>query len=244
MPFQPEDFLTLRNATAAATALAPMVETKIESAPPAQPTLPAIIAPSAPRGEVSADAAHATRLELAAEILHRFGEVRFVALGGSMVPSIYPGDLLTVRSESIADARRGEIVLFLLGGRPYVHRIVRKWPERHRLAFATRGDSLPKEDPSVDASQLLGRVTAIERRGKSVAIITAPGRVTRAMRWAARNYPMFTRFLLSVHNLRTRIAATSAPSNEIAVRESVVREAATLATNLADSAPDRLQEFA
>src|SRR5580658_6145615 len=63
------------------------------------------------------------RLDLAAEVLHRFGEVRFVAHGSSMIPSIYPGDLLTVRSESIAEARTGEIVLFLLGGRFFVHRV-------------------------------------------------------------------------------------------------------------------------
>ena len=97
------------------------------------------------------------RLDLAAEVLHRFGEVRFVANGSSMIPSIYPGDLLTVRSESV-NARAGEIVLFLLGGRFCVHRVMRKWPERNRIAFATRGDALTQEDPSVDGSQLLGRV--------------------------------------------------------------------------------------
>ena len=75
-------------------------------------------------------------LDLAAEVLHRFGEVRFVAHGSSMIPSIYPGDLLTVRSESIAHAGCGEIVLFLLGGRFFVHRVMRKLPERNRVVFA------------------------------------------------------------------------------------------------------------
>ena len=42
-----------------------------------------------------------TRLDLAAEVLHRFGEVRFIAHGSSMIPSIYPGDLLTVRSDAV-----------------------------------------------------------------------------------------------------------------------------------------------
>jgi hypothetical protein len=105
------------------------------------------------------DLAHEVRLNLAADVLHRFGDVRFVAHGISMIPSIYPGDLLTVRSESIADARCGEIVMFLLSGRFFVHRVTRKWPERNRIVFATRGDALSQEDPSVDGSQLLGRVT-------------------------------------------------------------------------------------
>src|ERR1700733_247922 len=108
------------------------------------------------------------RLDLAAEVLHRFGEVRFVANGSSMIPSIYPGDLLTVRSESVVNARAGEIVLFLLGGRFFVHRVMRKWPERNRVVFATRGDALTQEDPSIDGSQLLGRITSILRHGKPV----------------------------------------------------------------------------
>ena len=152
---------------------------------------------------------HDTRLDLAAEVLHRFGEVRFIAHGSSMIPSIYPGDLLTVRSGAAADARRGEIVFFLLGGRPYVHRVTRKWPERNRIAFATRGDALPKEDPSVDASQLLGRVTAIQRRGKYVEIVAKPGPVMRAHRWAVRNSLAYTRLLLSVHALRMRLSGRS-----------------------------------
>lgn len=152
---------------------------------------------------------HDTRLDLAAEVLHRFGEVRFIAHGSSMVPSIYPGDLLTVRSDAVANARRGEIVFFLLGGRPFVHRVMRKWPERNRIAFATRGDAIPKEDPSVDASQLLGRVISIQRRGKRVAIVAKPGPFTRAHRWAVQNSLGYTRLLLAIHALRMRLSGHS-----------------------------------
>jgi len=197
VPLQPEDLLTPRNATATATAATPKPVESTKS--------PAYAAPSAIPAR-TASSTYATRLDLAAEVLHRFGEVRFIAHGSSMVPSIYPGDLLTVRSESVAAARRGEIVLFLLGGRPYVHRVMRKWPERNRVVFATRGDSLPKEDPSVDASQLLGRVTSIHRRGKSVAIVIKPGPFTRAYRWSVRKSATFTRLLLAAHRLRTRLA--------------------------------------
>ncbi|MGC1904594.1 MAG: S24 family peptidase, partial [Candidatus Acidiferrum sp.] len=90
-----------------------------------------------PIASAHADSAHEARLNLAAEMLHRFGEVRFVAHGSSMIPSIYPGDLLTVRSGSPDTVRRGEIVLALLGGRFFVHRVMRKWPERDRVVFAT-----------------------------------------------------------------------------------------------------------
>jgi Peptidase S24-like len=207
VPLQPEELLTPRNATATAAALAPAAASK--SIPEVAPQKPASgYAPPherpTPSRATPTPTTLDTRLDLAAEVLHRFGEVRFVAHGSSMIPSIYPGDLLTVCSDSAAGARRGEIVFFLLGGRPFVHRVTRKWPERNRIVFATRGDALPKEDPSVDASQLLGRVTHIQRRGKSIAVVAKPSRVARAYRWAVRNSPAFARLLLAVHALRMR----------------------------------------
>jgi hypothetical protein len=218
VPLQPEDLLTPRNATATATAPALAATVKSEA------TKPAYAGAAANKFPASSSALHATRIDLAAEVLHRFGEVRLVAYGSSMVPSIYPGDLLTVRSHDVAAARRGEIVLFLLGGRPYVHRITRKWPERNRVIFATRGDALPKEDPSVDASQLLGRVTAIKRRGKFITIVVKPGLFTRAARWAARNSVAFTRLLLFAHHMRMRLSGRS--------------------TEFADPSANHIQEFA
>jgi Peptidase S24-like len=149
------------------------------------------------------------RLDLAAEVLHRFGEVRFVAQGSSMIPSIYPGDLLTVRSESIAGARCGEIVLLLLGGRFFVHRVIRKLPDRNRTVFATRGDALAQEDPSVDSTQLLGRVTAILRHGKTIKCAVDLNPLNKFLRWAVRNSETFARTLLAAHLLRCRILGGS-----------------------------------
>jgi peptidase S24-like protein len=206
VPLQPEELLTSRNATATATATAPAAAAKSASEfAPQQSASPNVH----PASSISGASTQDTRLDLAAEVLHRFGEVRFIAHGSSMIPSIYPGDLLTVRSDSASDARRGEIVFFLLGGRPFVHRVMRKWPERNRVVFATRGDALPKEDPSIDASQLLGRITQVQRRGKSISIITKPGPFTRAHRWAVRNSSTFARLLLAAHVLRMRIAGCS-----------------------------------
>jgi hypothetical protein len=174
-------------------------------------------------GDVS-QSAHETRLDLAAEVLHRFGEVRFVARGSSMIPSIYPGDMVTVSSEGVMDARCGEIVLCLVGGRFFVHRVMRKWAERHRIVFATRGDALAQEDPSVDGTQLLGQVILIVRRGKSVGITSRANPWTRCMRWGVRNSSAFAKILLATHSLRSKVSSRGA-------------------STLADS-PDQLQEFA
>jgi hypothetical protein len=144
-------------------------------------------------------------------VLHRFGEVRFVAHGSSMIPSIYPGDLLTVRSESVTSARSGEIVLFLLGGRFFVHRVMRKWPQRDRVLFATRGDALPQEDPPVDGSQLLGRVTAILRYGKRINPANHVRPWKKFLRWGVQNSTMFAKTLLAAHLLRARIFGSGSP---------------------------------
>jgi Peptidase S24-like len=160
------------------------------------------------RADIHADALqsrHEARLDLAAEVLHRFGEVRFVAQGSSMIPSIYPGDLVTVRSESIAGVCCGEIVLFLLGGRFFVHRVTRKWLEGDRVVFAACGDALHQEDPSVDGTQLLGRVTSILRRGKPVKFPARLSPWRKVARWAVRKSETFRRTLLAAHLLRTRI---------------------------------------
>jgi hypothetical protein len=149
------------------------------------------------------------RLDLAAEVLHRFGEVRLVVHGSSMIPSIYPGDMLTVRSASIVDARCGEIVLLLLGGRFFVHRVIRKWPDRNRTIFATRGDALSHEDPSIDGTQLLGRVTAILRHGKTVKCAAHLNPWNKFLRWTVRNSETLARTLLAAHLLRCRILGGS-----------------------------------
>ena len=49
-------------------------------------------------GELQDEAKH----DLAAEVLRQFGEVRLKVTGASMLPSVWPGDVLTVRRRSPA----------------------------------------------------------------------------------------------------------------------------------------------
>jgi hypothetical protein len=149
------------------------------------------------------------RLDLAAEVLRRFGEVRFVARGSSMIPSIYPGDVLTVRSQGIAEARHGHIVLALREGRFWAHRLIRKWRQGNRFLLATRGDALSNEDPSLDESQVLGRVTSIVRYGKPVEFARVDGFSTKLLRWAVRNSNALAKALLRRHSLRLRLLGGS-----------------------------------
>ena len=48
----------------------------------------------------TADLRAAAQRELLVEVARNFGEIRFKATGDSMLPSVWPGDLLTVRRQS------------------------------------------------------------------------------------------------------------------------------------------------
>jgi signal peptidase I len=145
------------------------------------------------------------QLDLAAEVLRRFGEVRVVELGRSMIPSIYPGDILTIRSEQKNAARCGHIVLHLRAGRFCVHRVTQTWREGGRFMFTTWGDAAAQPDPPFDENQLLGRVTAIVRRGRSVEFVQMDTLRKKLLRRAVRKSEAAATFLLRWHLFRTRI---------------------------------------
>src|SRR5437016_14497567 len=98
----------------------------------------------------TADLRAAAHHELLAEVARNFGEVRFKATGDSMLPSVWPGDVLTVRRQSFSELRVGQIVLCSRGGQLMAHRIV----NRNRRPLITRGDSLRRNDAPVDESQI------------------------------------------------------------------------------------------
>lgn len=109
----------------------------------------------------------AVKCDLIADVARRFGEVRLKVTGTSMLPSLWPGDILTVRRQGTVEILPGEVVMFARQGHLVAHRVVRKIIWQDRTLLVTRGDRLRKPDPPVYAEELLGRVTAIERhRGR------------------------------------------------------------------------------
>ena len=110
--------------------------------------------------------AAAAKLELAAEVLTSGRPIWFKAWGTSMLPAIWPGDLVAVQQVSPENIAKGDIVLFVQEQRFYLHRV------RHALNCAgvrewtTRGDALLRDDPTVTTNDLLGRVVQIRRNGR------------------------------------------------------------------------------
>ena len=99
---------------------------------------------------------------LVAEVLGRFGEVRLRVTGSSMLPSVQPGDVLTIRRCVMSAVESGAIVLCTRDGRLFAHRVV----SRRNTHLVTRGDALEWQDPPVRQDQLLGRVVALTRNGR------------------------------------------------------------------------------
>lgn len=103
--------------------------------------------------------------EFAGEILRTYEEVRLRVFGTSMVPSILPGDLISVRRVRLSEISSGEIVLYAREGRLFAHRVVGCAGSSEQPLLITRGDRLSQNDPPVSPNELIGRVTSIQRDG-------------------------------------------------------------------------------
>ena len=105
---------------------------------------------------------------LTGDIVRTFGEVRLRVFGTSMVPSILPGDLISVERAEVTEISNGEVVLYSREGRLFAHRVVGRAGSGDQSILITRGDRLRYNDPPVSSGELLGRVISIERGDRQV----------------------------------------------------------------------------
>jgi hypothetical protein len=91
------------------------------------------------------------------------GRVRLQVHGESMLPAVWPGDVVEIAGCSLEDVRRGEVLLAEREGRLYLHRLV---AVSAPSGFVLRGDSMPGSDPLFPSEALLGRLL---RRGQCLA---------------------------------------------------------------------------
>jgi hypothetical protein len=157
--------------------------------------------------ERATDIREPLKCSLAAEVLRSFGELRLRVHGSSMVPSICPGDILTVRRQDIGEVLRGDVVLFAREGRLYAHRVVEKIDDRGNVALISRGDALSEHDPPVSGDELLGRVTSIVRGRSRMDPQRGLGIPAWLAVWCLRHSEFLARLFLHLHALRRRGAA-------------------------------------
>ncbi len=156
--------------------------------------------------------------ELAAEVIRTSGSLRVKAAGASMLPAVWPGDILSVSSHDPSEVEPGDVVLFEREGRLVAHRVVMKresglgtrdsgsgkrdleyssfkFPVSPQIEFVTRGDSIGSFDhPPVAPHEFLGRVTAIERGDRQ--IVPRQTYLTRIMSWFLSRSSFATRVVL------------------------------------------------
>jgi signal peptidase I len=143
---------------------------------------------------------------LATEMLRSFGEIPSVVRGASMIPTMFPGDVVVVRRETARTARPGDVMLFFREGFFCAHRLVDKTQEGKSLLLIARGDALGKNDPPFAEKELLGRVTAVIRRGKRIELDGAQVAASqRLFRWIVQRRGSSVKWLLRWHLLRARL---------------------------------------
>jgi hypothetical protein len=137
---------------------------------------------------------------LAGEVLQRFGRLRLRATGTSMLPSIWPGDVVTIHSSRFSEVSGGDLVLFFRNGRFFVHRVL----EVSGNSLLTRGDSVLGPDPPVSPDELLGRVVSISAAGSTRAP-SQLGVAGRLLASAAGHSTVVCNILLRLHSLYYRL---------------------------------------
>jgi hypothetical protein len=116
---------------------------------------------------MSADLQQRTALQcqLIADVARNFGEVRLKVTGASMLPAVWPGDILVIERRNSAKLQPGQILLCLREGELTAHRMIRRTGD----CLVTRGDSHLHSDPPVLGSEVVGHVTCILRNGRHIS---------------------------------------------------------------------------
>lgn len=105
------------------------------------------------------------RCSLVAEALRSWGVLKLRATGISMLPALWPGDVLTIQTHRPEEAEPGEILLCRRRGRFFIHRLVSKRCEGKEYFLLTRGDCMSENDPPFRHRELLGKITEVQRAG-------------------------------------------------------------------------------
>ncbi len=113
-------------------------------------------------------------IELLRAVLDKGVPFRFRAKGFSMSPFIKDDDVITVSPLTDGSIRSGDVIAFI---RPemkklVIHRVVGKKGEY----FHIKGDNIPDTDELIPATNIMGRVTRVERNGKEIFLGLGPER--------------------------------------------------------------------
>ena len=147
--------------------------------------------------DVVMNESHALKCEMAAEVLRSSGTLRLRVTGWSMLPTVWPGDLLIVERVESAQTVEGDIVLFVRHRRLIAHRVVKN----HSSMMVTRGDSMQTPDSPVRENEFLGRVSSIVRNDRNIEPRKALGAGERAVASLVQRSDVAARVVVGVRGL-------------------------------------------
>jgi hypothetical protein len=151
------------------------------------------------------------REALAVDALRRSGHLRMGVRGESMLPALWPGDVVEIVAHSFPNIRPGQIVLTSRDGRLFVHRFVAR---SGADGFVARGDSMPGADPIYNSSALLGRIEGVLRNGRTVSSPVAPRFGHRALGFVLCHFSLARRLALKIHRWSSAHGSESAITPE------------------------------
>lgn len=148
-----------------------------------------------------ASVSESVKCDVAAEVLRSFGTLRFTATGWSMLPTIFPGEVLVVERLREDQVVLGDVILVGRDGRLCAHRVIAKSEDRSHPHWLTQGDAMPTQDLPVTKSDLLGRVTHVVRGEKQIALSEKLSVVERLIAKTIRRYFLAARLLVYAHRI-------------------------------------------
>jgi signal peptidase I len=154
-----------------------------------------------------ASALELLKCQLVVDTLRTFGRIRLQVTGSSMLPAVWPGDILSVCHSGIDQVSPDDIVLSERQGRLCAHRVVNKIAGRDAAHLITCGDQLSVDDPPVFAHELLGRVTSIQRNRSHIDPRAGLPRGRRFLSIILSRSALATRLMLHLIAFRRSAAA-------------------------------------
>ena len=120
---------------------------------------------------------NATRRTVSTQLLREWieaGEPAWLPVTGhSMAPFLPGGSKVLVTRTPPGLIGRGDLVVYEDEGRMICHRVLWRRPQGSNHAFLTKGDGWRMMDPWVSATQIIGKVVAINRNG-SISRLDTP----------------------------------------------------------------------
>lgn len=127
---------------------------------------------------------------LVADVARISGKVQLRVAGASMVPTLWPGDFVSVHCCDPSELQPDSIIVFRQQQRLIIHRLLHRAGGR----LITRGDARPLLDDPIDPADIVGRVENVIRNGHPVD--PRPSLWQRAVAAALRRSEWCTWFFL------------------------------------------------